>query len=890
MNPQPVQEKQPDLNGALFLIDGNSLAYRAFYALPETIATSDGFPTNALYGFTSMLIKILNDYHPANVVVAWDAGKKVFRHEAFEEYKAGRKPMPDNLSLQFKHFDELVNAFGFENLKKEGYEADDILATLAREARTGGQKTVIVTADRDALQLVDAGIYVMSNSKGISEVKIYDANEVENRYGVPPKKVPDFIGLKGDTSDNIPGVPGIGDKTAAILLAGRDSLEDLLAHLDEIKGKRRELLDEYREQALMSKELATMNDEVPVPRVSLKAAAAPDAALLRSFLNRYEFGSLIKRLEESGQLDAPAGPAEKLGIELAPLKKLAAVLMAGRTAGGKAGSAALAWEVRGESLLLAAALPNNVKVMIVETTTAETEAAFLDLTAAVESKETAAPAKATQAAAFICHDYKAFLKLVPSAPSCSHDTMIAAYLLRPTARTYKLDQLAEAADIQVALEHKQAHTTALATAAAQTIRLAGWQRKQLDRVGLSHLFETVEMPLVSILAEMERTGIRIDLPRLGELALRVTDQLDQLGDEIHKLADEKDFNIDSPQQLSAVLFDKLKLPHGKKTKTGYSTDASVLKGLRDKHEIIGKIETYRELSKLSGTYLQALPRIADPETWRIHTTYNQAVTATGRISSSDPNLQNIPVRTPLGEKIRDCFTTEEGYRFVVADYSQVELRIMAHLSEEPKLRQAFAAGEDVHRDTAAEVFNLKPEKVTSRERGRAKAVNFGIMYGISPFGLAEQLDISHEEAAGYIETYLARYPRVAAFRQRIIDQATEDGFVATMLGRRRPIPELRSSEDRVRRLGERLAVNTVIQGSAADIMKVAMVNSRLALTNEALAARLVLQIHDELVFEAPEAETGAVSELARREMAGAWELDPPLAVDVGIGETWVEAK
>jgi len=863
---------QPDLSGALFLIDGNSLAYRAFYALPETIATSDGFPTNALYGFSTMLVKILNDYQPANVIVAWDAGKKVFRHEEYEEYKAGRKPMPDNLSLQFQHFEELVGAFGFESLRKEGYEADDILATIVREAREEKRKVVVVTADRDALQLVGSGIFVMSNSKGISEVTIYDKEAVQARYGIPPRKVPDFIGLKGDTSDNIPGVPGIGDKTAAALLADHESLEDLLAHLDRIKGKRRELLDEYQEQALLSKQLATMDDEVPVERISLDATPArPGNKPLRDFLSRFEFTSLIRRLEETGMLEPPVAAEEEAGLEKATLEKLAGTIAAGETA--------IAWKRHGETIELAAYSVTAGKILLAS--------------AAIDGFETAMEKliDVAKAPALACHDYKSLMALAGSSIPCSHDTMVAAYLLKPAAHTYLLDQLSASADIRVEISaDANPGDRELALAALRTHHLAGAQRRQLDGLGLTELFTSIEMPLISVLAGMERVGIRIDLPRLGELASRIADRLDQLGDEIHKLAGEDDFNIDSPQQLSAILFEKLGLPPGKKTKTGYSTDASVLKNLRDRHPIIEKIETYRELAKLSGTYLQALPRLADPDTWRIHTTFNQTVTATGRISSSDPNLQNIPIRTPLGEKIRDCFVPEEGSRLVVADYSQVELRIMAHLSAEPKLRQAFAAGEDVHRDTAAEVFSLKPEDVTSTERGRAKAVNFGIMYGISAYGLSEQLGITQEEAAGYIETYLARYLKVAAFRDQIIEQATEDGFVITMLGRRRLVPELRSTEDRVRKLGERLAVNTVIQGSAADIMKIAMVNADRALQAEGLTARLVLQVHDELVFEAPEAETAAVAELARREMSGAWQLDPPLEVDVGVGETWVEAK
>lgn len=864
--------RDPDITNALFLIDGNSLAYRAFYALPETIATAAGFPTNALYGFSTMLVKIITDFKPAGVVVAWDTGKKVFRHEKFEKYKAGRKPMPDNLSLQFEHFEEIVSSFGFENLKKEGYEADDVLATLAREARENRQKTVIVTADRDALQLVGDQIYVMTNTKGVSEVRIYDSGAVEDRYGIPPEKVPDFIGLKGDTSDNIPGIPGVGDKTAALMLAEHQTLEELLAHTDDFKGKRRQLLEEYADQALMSKELATMDDEVPVEILPFMGKhAVPDRTRLRETMERFEFNTLIRRLEELGLVEGAITETRKIITRNIDSDRLADAL-------SKTGEAALVWEEKGGEVMVAVYSGGDETLLAVVTRSRLAEI--------LSSQSEAVRKKPIR---LVCHDYKKFLALVSNDLDCSHDTEVAAYLLKPTARTYSLDQLAAVAGIRVELDAESPDSRALATSAVQAYLLAQLQEEELDKKGLAGLFHDWEMPLLRIFAEMERVGIRLDLARLGEISAKVSDQLEQLEDEIHKLAGES-FNIDSPQQLSTILFQILGLPAGKKTKTGFSTDASVLKGLHGSHAIIPKIETYRELAKLSNTYLLALPRIADPETWRIHTTFNQTVTATGRISSSNPNLQNIPIRTPLGEKIRDCFVAEEGRMLVVADYSQVELRIMAHLSGEPKLRQAFTSGEDVHRDTAAEVFNLKAGEVTSTQRNRAKAVNFGIMYGISGFGLAEQLDISREEAAGYIATYMARYPKVAAFRESTIEQARVDGFVTTVLGRRRAIPELRSSDDRIRKLGERLAVNTVIQGSAADIIKIAMVNSHRALKNKRLDAYLVLQVHDELVFEASEAEASAVAELARREMVGAWQLDPPLEVDVGIGETWVEAK
>jgi len=867
---------QPDISGAVFLIDGNSLAYRAFYALPESIVTSDGFPTNALYGFTAMLVKIIADYKPAAIIVAWDAGKRVFRHEAFADYKAHRKPTPDNLSLQLQRFDELVGAFGYPSIRKEGYEADDILATLAREARENKQKAVIVTADRDALQLVDDTTFVMSNTKGITDVRVYDRQAVIDRYGIPPELVPDFIGLKGDTSDNIPGVPGIGDKTATALLQQFSSLEDLLSRTAELKGKRRELLEEHAELARMSKELATMNDEVPLEFAETDATPRPpDPGNLRAVLSRFEFNTLLHRLEDMDLLQGPASEVQNLRVAQTEPGKVAAALK------GK-NRAALAWERHGKNFAVAVHHGGD-QVLVAITEPAEL-------------------IRTINAISTLCsHDFKALItQLLPPAhgdeiqlatPICAHDTAVAAYLLKPTARTYNLEQLAASAGVRIQIIDRDSADRALATAAAQVFQLAALQQAQLQKQGQLQLFTDIEMPLVTVLADMERAGIRVDLARLGELAGKVSDQVDQLADEIRELADaDAELNIDSPQQLAAILFDKLQLTPGKKTKTGYSTDATVLKSLRSAHPIIEKIETYRELTKLYNTYLKALPEIADPDTWRIHSTFNQTVTATGRISSSNPNLQNIPIRTPLGEKIRDCFVAAEGHRLVAADYSQVELRIMAHLSEEPKLRQAFAAGDDVHRDTAAEVFGVPAAEVTSLHRNRAKAVNFGIMYGISGFGLAEQLDISREEAAAYIKAYLERYPHVAEFRERIIQAAVKDGFVTTVMGRRRPIPELRAGDPNTRRLGERLAVNTVIQGSAADIMKVAMVTSHRALAERGLKTRLVLQVHDELVFEAPESETEAIAELARDEMASAWKLDPPLVVDVGIGETWLEAK
>ena len=642
----------------------------------------------------------------------------------------------------------------------------------------------------------------------------------------------------------------------------------------ELKGKRRQVLEEHADDARLSKELATMNDEVPVEITEATARVHhPDPEELRRVLGHYEFNTLLRRLEEMDMLGAaPAGDIEQLGLRHLEDSDLVGWLR-------QQEEAAIAWEERGKHLRAALFAGEGDAVL----STLEPGALAGVLNALLETQE-ACPR-------LLCHDYKALLRAAPSLIDCSHDTMVAAYLLKPTAKTYKIEQLAVSAGVRLHVSAERPGEQALATHAAQVFRLAALQRQQLEAEQQLSLFTEVEMPLLRVLSEMERTGIRVDLARLGELAGKVSDQIDQLGDEIRGLCGEgEEFNVDSPQQLAVVLFEKMQMPAGKKTKTGYSTDASVLRKLREAHPVIPKIEQYRELTKLYGTYLKALPEIADPDTWRIHSTFNQTVTATGRISSSNPNLQNIPIRTPMGEKIRDCFVAAPGHKLVAADYSQVELRIMAYLSGENKLLQGFAAGDDVHRDTAAEVFGIPAEEVTAVQRGRAKAVNFGIMYGISGFGLAEQLDIPRDEAAAYIDAYLERYPKVAAFRASVIEQARKDGYVVTVLGRRRPIPELRAGDPNTQRLGERLAVNTVIQGSAADVMKAAMVSAYHALGDQGLSARLVLQVHDELIFEAPLGEVDAVAELARREMAGAWQHDPPLVVDVGVGDTWLEAK
>jgi DNA polymerase-1 len=908
----------------LFLLDGNNVAYRAFFALPQDIATSGGFPTNALYGFCLMIIKILADYRPEMVVVAWDSREKTFRHEEFEEYKAQRKPMPDLLSEQWPCFAELCSAFGFVNLAVPGYEADDILATLARQAEARGRKAVIVTGDKDALQLASEHVSIMANTKGMTEVRVYDPAAVQERFGIPPRLIPDLIGLKGDPSDNIPGVPGIGEKTAAELLVQFGTLEQVLDRADEVSGpKRRELLKEHRELALLCKKLASVDRDVPI---DIDAADVmphtPEPKKLKELLARLEFTSLLRRIEPLlpgfGQEDGAAQGSAARERATPPAQAGAAAV--GATAQPRTPAVALAparvapseasaleglldWsrlvgmgaEEDGALWLAQASLGNQSDY-----------AAFKVLKVEKPLEVSSGLAALLGRGDRVCHDYKSARLLHGLLKQVAHDTYLAGYLLSPGQREYQLEELARAAGIPSpawggwhdsaaaradagATADPAASSAAAAVGAALVVLLSAWQEEALRAQGMWDLFQTIELPLTQVLASMEEAGVHLDCYRLGEITGKVQDQLECLEASIYELAGEE-FNLGSPQQLGRILFERLGLARQRKTKTGYSTDAKTLEALRDGHPIVEHLLNHRELSKLMSTYLLALPQVVDPQTSRLHTTFHQAVTATGRLSSSDPNMQNIPVRTPLGTQIRQCFIAEPGHSLVVADYSQIELWVMAHLSGEAALLESFAQGEDIHTRTAAEVFGLPEDQVDSKHRRYAKAVNFGIMYGISAFGLSQNLGIEREEAAAYIERYFQRLPRVKAFIEETIDLARRQGYVASVFGRRRPIPELKSANFQERSLGERLAVNSVIQGSAADIMKVAMIRCQKRLERDFPGARLVLQVHDELVFEAPESTAEALRAAVVDEMVAAYPLEPPVGVDSGVGPDWASAK
>jgi DNA polymerase-1 len=900
-----------DTSRELFLIDGNSLVFRAFFALPESIATSKGFPTNAIFGFASMLVKIITDYGPKPTLVVWDAGLSG-RLEVYEEYKAGRRERPDLLAEQWPHLQPLVDAFGYQNLKVEGYEADDVIATIARGAHEQGIEVTVVTGDRDLFQLIEPGVRVMATSRGITDTKVYDRDAVVERYGIPPELIPDFVGLKGDTSDNIPGVPGIGDKTASQLLQEYGDLEGVLSSIDRISGaKRKQNLTEHSEAARVSKLLATANREIDIDLdLDSLVAREPDRSRLRRTFREFELRAPLERLEEALG-ETGAAPAERVEEVFAvearrvPLAELAGldgelVAIAALRPGEDPDQAALAAAGADDELELAeeAAAEAAVEEVPVSSAPGGQRSFDLDsvprgpLTVAAWAGQEVLVSEAETLAAFamargdrpvLAHDWKTIAMADDpcAAPPLAHDTMVAAYLIDPARRGYPLDELAAEAGIGASVEGSDG----VAERAVLTRVLAERQRERLEEDGLTRLFHEIELPLVDVLVEMERAGVKLDVDHLREISGRFGERAVELERRVWDLAGEE-FTIGSPQQLAPILFDKLKLSRKRRGKTGFSTDARVLQAIRHEHEIIPAIEEWREVTKLKSTYLDAFPDLVGDD-GRLHTTFNQTATATGRLSSTDPNLQNIPIRSEQGREIRACFVAEPGCRLVSADYSQVELRLLAHIAGEPVLKEIFRRGEDVHTATAEAMLSGKTDPGT---RSKAKMVNYGIVYGLSAFGLADRLQIPQEEAQQFIDAYLERFPKVKQFIEETIERARGDGHVATLFGRIRRVPELRSRQFQTRSLGERLAVNMVIQGTAADIIKVAMVRCRDELRGAGLATRLVLQIHDELLFEGPEEEVAEASEIVRREMAGAFEMDPPLEVDVGSGANWLEAK
>jgi DNA polymerase I len=863
----------------LFLIDGPSLVYRAFYALPESIS--------------SMLVKIVTDHGVQPTIVAWDAGSSG-RTELFAEYKAGRRSRPDLLKMQWPAMEPLVEAFGYRNVKLDGYEADDVIASLAEQARGAGVPVTIVTGDRDVFQLIDEQglVQVMATARGITETKLYDRQAVIDRYGLAPELIPDFYGLKGDTSDNIPGIPGIGEKTASELIQRFGSLEGVLSHVRDIGGpKRKQSLIDHAEDARMSKSLATVKRDLPVDfDLKSEAAREPDRSRLREVFRRWELRDPLRRVEEAlGEVElARSASTDELRLagrvreggaaDIASLKtasgtkaeELCVVVRQSETPEGELFAEGSGWRFG------VSAEPPPAGVAQGKKAAARASRATVLVGDCAGAEEVVA---ACGDLPVIAHDAKT-LGLVP--PGLAHDTLLGAYLLEPARRGYPFAELCEERGLVADVDD------ALAGEVLMLGALAAWQREQIAERGLEHVMSDIELPLVSVLREMEMLGVRLNLARLQEITGRVRAEIAGLEQRIYELAEEE-FTIGSPQQLGEILFVKLGLSRKRRGKTGFSTDARVLQAIREEHEIVPHVERWRELSTLIKTYLDVLPEQLD-ERSRIHTTFLQAGAQTGRLASTNPNMQNVPIRTPLGREIRGCFEAEEGCVLISVDYSQIELRVLAHIAEEPVLVEIFKRGEDVHTATASQVFEVAPERIDHGMRAKAKMINYGIVYGLSDYGLADRLNIPLEEAKAFIDAYLERFPRVAQFIADTIDSAKDDGYVKTLWGRRRQIPELRARNYQVRTLGERLAVNTVIQGTAADIIKLAMVRCHATLEEAGLATKQILTIHDELLFEAPPAELDAARELIEREMVGVWEHSPPLAVDIGVGQNWLEAK
>jgi DNA polymerase I len=835
----------------VYLIDGYSLLYRAFYALPQSIATSSGLPTNALYGFTSMVLKLLDSDEEVGIGVVWDGGMPAFRVEIFPEYKANRSSMPEELRVQLDHLDEILESMNIPAIRAEGFEADDALATLSRRV-PDGVELFIVTGDQDAMQLVDGHVKVLRTTRGVSETKAYGREEVIEDYGVTPEQIPDYKALVGDPSDNIPGVRGIGPKGAANLLREFGSLEGIYENLDGISAKgTRAKLEEGRESAVLSLELARMRFDVPVefdPEALRFEGVSPESREV--ILRRYEFRTLEPRF---------AALPVTGGEELPPVERLAVRLSEGLV------------EPSLEPIAVAPVGDGRWCVAV-----SEDEVRLSD-------DPPQSPIRV--------HDAKKV-----GVRGAHFDTYLAAYLIKPGLGSYELDALAsERGLVEVEVDHEDPRVRVAARHAATIHALSPKLNAELEEMGLARLYYDVELPLADVLGELERIGMPVDARTLEEVGGEIEERVGELEQRIFEDVGHP-FNIGSPKQLGEVLFEELSLPTVRKTKTGYSTDAKVLQQLAVQgHKIAERVIEYRELTKLRGTYIEGLLKLISDD-GRIHTTLNQTTTATGRISSDSPNLQNIPVRTQLGARIRDAFTASEGRRLVVADYSQIELRILAHMTGEPALVESFKNGEDIHTRTAAEVFDVRMESVTPELRRRAKMVNFGIMYGISGFGLASRLGNVHPvEAERYIKRYLERYPKVTEFIQNTFaeaeERAEEEGvepYVVTLFGRRRYVQELKNPNKNVRKLGERIAFNARVQGSAADIIKVAMVD--LAPRLRSLGADMIMQVHDELVFDVDEDRVEMVGALAADRMIAAYDLEPPLEVEIKAGLRWGQVR
>lgn len=884
------------MNKKLILIDGFSLIYRMFYGVRE-MSNSKGIPTNALYGFVNTLYKIQKDYQPDYFAIALDLPTPTFRHEMDSEYKGGRDLMPEDLQTQVEILQKLFGAMNISVLTKEGFEADDIIGTLAKRAEADGVKTQVITGDKDMFQLVDKEINILyTATRSGDQFATVDEAYVDERYGVTPKQLIDVKALMGDKSDNIPGIAGIGEKTALKLISAYGDLDGLYAHTDELKGKQQERIVNGKDDAYLSLKLGTIVCDVPLDYQPEDLKMGPfftDEAI--AMLTDLEMKSILKRVSDA--------PVESNGAVAADIQyttventngSIAAMNLVNR---GKKLTLYVLSE--GEKTAVAFLAGGVYHYLDKPAMVADFFAGIGDIPSA---DELATVGHDLKGLTHVYHDHGAVLV------NYAFDVYIAAYLLSPADQRYDLSTLAlkyldEALPSEEEFFGKGKARKTLTDISKEELaaymvkcvdvikRLEKLFAADLAETGMADLNHNIELPLLPVMASMEEIGFTIDVDQLGELSDTFVEKMDALTAEIYELAGEDDFNINSTKQLGEVLFEKLKLPVVKKTKTGYSTNAEVLEELKNFHPIIQKILDYRTVSKLDSTYGKGLIKLVDPKTHKIYSTFNQTVAATGRLSSSDPNLQNIPVRTDIGREIRKVFVPSAPDRLLVdADYSQIELRVLAHLSGDENLIDAFVKEQDIHARTAAEIFDVPLEEVSREQRSHAKAINFGLIYGKQAFSLAKDLGISRGEAQKYIDTYFARYPKVSAYMAQIKETAKEQGYVTTIWGRRRYIPEINSRNRMLVQAGERMALNTPIQGSAADIIKLAMIAVYRRLEKEEAAADLILQVHDELIIDAPQAEAEAVAKLLAEEMQGVAELKVPLVVDVHTGKSWYEVK
>lgn len=878
----------------LIIIDGNSIINRAFYALPD-MSNSEGLKTNAIFGFVRMMFKIIEDYQPTHMSVAFDKKAPTFRHKQYADYKAGRKKMPDELAQQLQPLKDLLDKFNINRLELEGYEADDLIGTVARLGEENDFKVYIVTGDKDAIQLASHKTTTLITKKGVGEVEEYDYDSVLERYEMTPTQFIDLKGLMGDKSDNIPGVPGVGEKTGIKLLKQYSTIENLIEHTDELKGSIKKKIEENKDLALMSKELATIITNVPI-EVKLEDLEYGDYNkddVVEKF-KEFGFTSLITKL-----LDIEGGETtikEEIDLKIEHLDNVEDFIK-------KA-------EENKKVIIDVIGKEGNIldkRVLYVFLSLDGNEIYYVNEDELPQIKTLLSNPEIKKHGYDLKEDYILLKPYEIELNSMNFDITIAEYLIDSKSSTSyecsaiamkyltrkiksKEDLLGKGAKAKKFDEIEFDELSAYIGDILNTVNgVYPKMEEKLKETEMDGLFYHVEMPLVEVLGSMEYIGMKVDKDQLNELKEKFTTIINELENEIFELAGEP-FNINSPKQLGVVLFEKLGLPVIKKTKTGYSTNAEVLEKLRDKHEIIDKITEYRQIVKLNSTYVEGLLKIINPKTGRIHSSFNQTITTTGRISSTEPNMQNIPVKTEMGRDIRKVFVADDNCKLVDADYSQVELRVLAHMSGDENMIDAFKHGEDIHSKTASQIFDVDIKDVTSKQRIEAKAINFGIIYGKTDFGLSQDLNIPVATAKAYIDSYFNKYPKIKEFMDEAVESATETGYATTILNRRRYIPEIKASNFIVRNQGKRFAMNAPIQGSAADIIKVAMVNVYNKLKENNMKSRLILQVHDELIVEAVYEELEMAEKIVREEMENAQSMDVKLDVDLNTGDSWYETK